>query len=258
MKSRTPRANRGALMATVRHRLHPTDARMQMALMTLLTGVVGFLASFALLRVGLDRLWLRYALALLMAYCAFFCLLRLWLRLHGLRFGADEIADPTAVADALPDSGPPSVADFGGAGGRFGGSGATSQFGSPRLAATPGQAQSDGSSFEVGSLFDADEFYLVLAIAAAVVGALFASLWIVYSAPSLLAELLVDGVLIGGLYRRLRREPPRSWMITALRRTALPFAATFLLFILAGLYIQHELPGARSMGDVVRHVRQSS
>jgi hypothetical protein len=71
----------------------------------------------------------------------------------------------------------------------------------------------------------------------------------------MLAELLVDSALVGGLYHRIRREPPRSWVATALRRTAFPFAATCVLIVLAGWFVQSRLPEAKSLGDAVRYLQ---
>ncbi|MCC7063662.1 MAG: hypothetical protein IT456_12720, partial [Planctomycetes bacterium] len=54
-----------------------------MALITAFTGASGLIVSFTLLRLGLERMWLRYLLALVAAYLVFFCLLRLWLHFRG-------------------------------------------------------------------------------------------------------------------------------------------------------------------------------
>lgn len=43
------------------------------------TGMAGFLLSFLLLRAGLSAMWLRYPLAVGLAYGVFLALLRVWL-----------------------------------------------------------------------------------------------------------------------------------------------------------------------------------
>lgn len=116
----------------------------------------------------------------------------------------------------------------------------------------PAPAAGGGSSTPGG--WDADDATVPLVLLAVVAGALLASLWVVVSASSLLAEMPADGVLVGGLYHRLRRKTSGRWLAIALRKTAIPFFLTCLLFVLAGWYLQARLPGARSMWDVVRHL----
>ena len=60
---------------------------------------------------------------------------------------------------------------------------------------------------------------------------LLSSLWVVYSAPVLFAELLVDGVLAASLYRRLRGLESQHWLETALKRTVWPFVVTCLFLV---------------------------
>jgi hypothetical protein len=46
---------------------------------------------------------------------------------------------------------------------------------------------------------------------------------------------------------------PRHWLETAFRRTVWPFAATALMFCIAGVTMHHLAPEARSIGDVKQH-----
>jgi hypothetical protein len=106
----------------------------------------------------------------------------------------------------------------------------------------------------LGAVAEAEELAVPLAVvvvALAVVAALLlSSLLLVWSAPVLFAELLVDGVLAAGLYRRLRRAPGRHWLETALRRTWLPFLLTAVLAALAGWGLAVYAPGATTLGEV--------
>lgn len=79
----------------------------------------------------------------------------------------------------------------------------------------------------------------------------------VYSAPVLFAELLVDGVLSASLYRRLRGLETRHWLETAFRRTALPFALTAAIVSASGWGILLYAPEAHSIGDVISHSKQA-
>jgi len=97
-------------------------------------------------------------------------------------------------------------------------------------------------------------FLLALALIAAGVCA---SLYVVYAAPLLLAEILVEGVLLSGLYRgmkRARRGGGGDWLGAAVRRTWLPVLLTLLTFAAAGYLLQRAAPRARSIGEAWKAV----
>ena len=98
-------------------------------------------------------------------------------------------------------------------------------------------------------------FFLVTLTGAAGFLASF-GLFVVYSAPLLFAELLVDGVLAATLYRRLRGIEPRHWLETAVRRTFLPFLLTACFTGAAGWTMAMYAPGANSIGKVFLHAKQ--
>lgn len=192
--------------------------RLRMLVLILLTGGAGLLASYLLLRAGLLSMPLRYALALAVAYGVFLLLVR-WFVQHG---DAD-----------LPDI-------------PFSGSGSPSGGGCDSLGSSHGS--SGGGWLDA---FDAaDEWLLPLLFVIAVVAVTFASLWIVVSAPTLFAELAIDGALSAGLYRRLRKIETRHWLETAVRHTIVPFAATALALVLFAFAAQHYRPQAHSIGEV--------
>lgn len=69
-------------LARLRHaleRLH--SPRLQMSVIVALTGAVGFLSSVTLLHFRVHQLWLRYPLAVAIAYAGFLLFLWCWLRL---------------------------------------------------------------------------------------------------------------------------------------------------------------------------------
>jgi len=201
------------------HRGYP---RLQMVLLVSLTGGIGFLASFVLLHTGFETLSWRYGLSVAIAYVFFLLLLWLWLRTGAARY--DDLGD--IVVDALQ----PST------------SGHTHYRELPELP-------------DVGDLADADELAIplgvLLAVIAVVATVLAASVSIVYSAPVLFAELVVDGVLAATLYRRLRRLDSRHWLESAVRRTFVPFAVTALLMMAAGWGLSVYAPTARSLGEAL-------
>lgn len=234
--------------------------RIQMTLMVALTCLSGFLASWLLLHLGIVHLGWRYGLAVVAAYLAFLGMLRVWLHFEGRRIqvgapdgddvggGVDMAVDllddglPTFRAPAqvpfLPDPGGPAlhVGGGGGGGSSSGGGGG-------------------GFSFDL----DGDELVVVILVVAALAALLAAAGYLIYQAPAIFADLMFDGVLSAGLYRRLKKirgraeEEEGEWLPTALRKTAWPFAIVGGLVVAAGFGMHGYAPEARSIGGVLAH-----
>jgi hypothetical protein len=212
-----------------------------MTLLVALTGGIGFVFSALLLKVGVETIWLRYALAVIAAYAAFLGLLWLWLRTR-----ARDYVDAPGVPDGPVSSGKnASELDVVGDGGEFGGGGASGTFETSSAEAVD---VPDAIGDAIGS---ADEAAIPVAALLIALAIALSSLWLVYLAPTLLAELVLDVALAAGLYRRLRHVDARHWLETAVRRTVLPFTLTMFAVIALGAWIEHAYPGARSIGDVL-------
>lgn len=252
MRQSAVAVNRALAIQRVRERLvRESFPRMQMALLVGLTGGFGLLASFTMLRLGMDSMALRYPLALSFAYVFFLFLMWLWLRTN-----AEDYLEIPDVPDVLPHARSSECThDFkSGGDGDFGGGGASGSFDGPATAideATSAPQQSIGDS--VGSVVDADEFAIPLAAVALAIGIALASLYIVYIAPILFAEVLVDGALSYVLFRHLRGQDPQHWLASTFRRTAVPFTATAIFLVAAGAAMAFYAPGAKSVGQVMKH-----
>lgn len=210
--------------------------RIQMFILVSLTGLAGFGASVAMLAAGIDTMALRYILAMGAAYIVFLLLLWLW-----LRTSAADYLDGHALGGT--DGG---GSDFAGGGGTFDGGGASANV---DFGATDSSMEAIAEKpFEV--IAQADEAAIPLAVILLAVGIVLSSLFVVWSAPVLFAEILVDALLAAGLYRRLRGMDPRHWMVAALKRTLIPFFLTTLVVSGAGWGMQAYAPEARSLGDV--------
>ena len=227
-----------------------------MSLLVALTAAAGLLTSFLLLRAGVHAMWLRYPLALGVAYMVFLVLLWLWLRTRA----EDYVDAPQATSDAsTPSCGhasmePPAPAP--GGGGDFGGGGASAHFDAPSASNTWAESSAkepNPLSEGFGSVADADEFAIPLVVVLLAIGVVFSSLYVVYAAPALFAELLLDGALAATLYRRLRGLESRHWIDTAVRRTAAPFALTAAFLCASGVAMQAYAPQAQSLGEVLQH-----
>lgn len=222
--------------------------RTQMSLLVMFTGIAGFIASYMLLHAGLTEMWLRYLVSFGIAYLAFLLLLWIWLRTR-----ADDYNDIPDFSDVVPSpSGTGSSGScYSGKGGDFGGGGASSSFDGPvDDISTVGDA-GDAVGEAVGAAAQAEEFAIPLVVLVFVGAMLLSILLMIYSAPVLFAELLVDGVLSASFYHRLRGLETRHWLETAIRRTAWPFILTALLVSASGWGMSLYAPGAHTIGDVI-------
>jgi hypothetical protein len=233
--------------------------------------VTGFATSYVLLHAGLTLMALRYPLAVGVGYLAFLALVRLWLRRVRLRArvtrrerGANVDLDVLELPlDQLFTPGPapkPQFIGFGHGGGFSGGGGGTSWGDGPPTLTSADVASAPkgggGGSAGGGWDLDLDEGALwLIPIAIIVAIALGVVTYIVYLAPTLFAELLLDAGLAVGLYHRLLRAGRRSWPTTAVRSTIIPACFVAALLALAGTIMQAVVPTAVSIGGVVSHLQ---
>ncbi len=245
--------------------------RLQMSGIMILTGAAGLLASFAMLRLGLTEMGLRYPVAVLLAYGVFLGLLRLWLYYHtrpkpqpGTAHRSGSNWDVTDLADLSwsgsgSGGGNSGSGGFSGGGGAFGGSGAGGTFMVPPGAAPEsGRALGSfggtssggkGGSFNFELDDDIGKSLAPLLILALIALVLFLTFYAVYIAPTLFAEMLVDGALVTGLYRQMKRTEPGAWLKVAVRRTWWSFLIVAVLFSIIGFVMQDLHPEAQSLGD---------
>lgn len=247
-RTRRPAMTRAAAVQTMRARLlRDSFPRVQMFILVSLTGLAGFAASAAMLVGGLETMALRYTLAMGIAYLVFLLLLWIW-----LRSSASDYLDlvPTDVGGGASDGGldlPAALRDdFAGGGGTFDGGGASANV---DFGADSGTVEAivDKPLTAIGH---AEEGAIPLAVILLALGLLLSSLFVVWTAPVLFAEILVDALLAAGLYRRLRGLERQHWMVAALKRTIIPFVLTTLLVAGIGWGMQAAVPGARSIGEV--------
>ena len=227
--------------------------RIQMSLIVGLTGAAGLLFSFILLELGVTSMALRYPLALLMAYGVFLVMLWLWLRTK-----ADYYVDIPDLSGLVPSGSGGSgqcVPSFESSGGNFGGGGASGSFDGPASFA-PVESDASPLSEAASAVGDgADELAIPLLVVAFALGLALASFYVVYVAPMLFAELLVDGALSYALYRRIKAADSQHWLESAVRRTALPFMLTGVFVAATGAAMAAYAPGAHSIGQVMVHAQ---
>jgi hypothetical protein len=248
-----------------RHLLRRSVPRLQMSLIVGATGLAGFGVSVLLLGAGMTSMPLRYLSAVAAAYAVFLLLVRIWAEFHRRQLdGPDvlDVIDPFAAAGSGDHSAQPEVwqggeGEFGGGGaGRSWGNAVTTDHagtgGADVIPSSPAPADSAaGCPIDV----DVDDGGLLLLPLIVLLGGVLAAGYVVYAAPALMAEVLLDVALVSGLYRSLRRIPPQSWLGGAFRRTWLPVTLVALLLVAGGAIMQHSVPGADSIGDVFAAAR---
>jgi hypothetical protein len=205
--------------------------RLTLSLLLCLTGAVGFLISFGLLRAGVDHMWVRYPIAVVVSYAVLLGLVRAWVEVERRRFdpGAVEITDANrneADSSRWPDS-------------------------------------SNGSWFDWLDvpdidLFDWDEGCLPALLGVALLALAAILLSAIAAAPTLIAEVFLDAFLVAVLYRRLRVAQREHWLGAALRKTW--FVAVLAAAVLAfgGWVLEGMAPGARSIGKAIEQLRHGT
>lgn len=207
--------------------------RFQMSLMVSGTALAGFLASVVMLHYGLHTMSLRYGIAVLAAYAGYLVFLYMWILFHRftLRSAGQEFDtwDSFDVADVLLQI--------------------SSGGDHPRYEVLESETSREKSLLDFIDM-DFDEGVVLLTILAVFGSVLAASVYIIYMAPVLLAELMLDGVLGIVLYRRLRTIDQHYWLGSALSRTWMLFVCAALVFALTGEVFHWYAPDAVSIGGV--------
>ncbi len=221
-----------------------------MSLMVFLTALSGFVASFSMLMSGIRWMWLRYPIAVLVAYAVFLSLIWCWLKLYQRRLNTDSgfLDLPGEIVEGNPSS---LLAFHGGGGGEFGGGGASASFATDSSTADiPASPEPSKIVDGIGFAFDADELILIIVVLGVSLFAIAVAIMTVISAPTLLGEVLIDGALGAGLYRHLKKMENRNWLESAVNRTWLPVLGLIIFFAVTGLIFQWYAPDADSIGDV--------
>lgn len=230
---------------------HP---RLALAVIAMLTGVAALAASAALLAGGLTAMGLRYPLAVAMAYAVFVLLLWLWLR--------REQPDGD-VPDASGSGNGSSPEVYSGGGGRFGGGGASGEYGPGSITAEAGEAAGSAANeapakaveFVGDAAGEAGVAVVLLGLVVAAVALL--GWWLLSLAPALAAELVIDALLAAVLYRRLRRHSGPYLLHAIVRRTGRAFLLLAVGAAVLGAWAQWQVPQVRTVGDLWSQFRQA-
>jgi hypothetical protein len=264
---RVARNSRAKAITSLRARLQLRSfPRIQMALIVALTGATGLLWSFLLYQAGVDSMAMRYPLALIGAYFVFLFLLWLWLRTNASDYSSVDGSNLPDFGDAPSDGGGHVPQLRSGGGGDFGGGGADVNFDATGslLSHSPGSVSDapslgDGLGNAAGdALGGLDELAVPIIAVLLALGLALASLYVVYVAPELFAEILFDGTLSYTLYRRLRKNDSPHWLTSAVTRTVWPFLITAVFLMFVGAALTAYAPGAHTLSEAFHYVKPAS
>jgi len=205
----------------------------------LATAMAGFLASAGMLKLGLWRMWLRYPLAVLVAWGVFLLLVRCWAENERASLRVDEELarieseehDASAERKSIWPGSPPE----------------TSVGRSSRWWDFFDWPDGDAEGCLVG--------LAVIIVLALAIGAVMAIGGLIMEAETVLAEVLLDTVLVSAFYRRLRRKEPDWWLHGMLRQTVKPVLATMGCLMVAAWLLHYYAPEAHSISAVWQHWR---
>ncbi|AXI04200.1 hypothetical protein HYN46_15940 [Aquirhabdus parva] len=184
-----------------------------MASFVLLAGLVAFIVSSLLLKVGTESMALRYAAGLFFGYLTLCLSLWLWTGSHPKHIASDLDANEMSKNSQSAHSS--SKVDY-----------------------------VDAANVLPTSIMDL-EFLLLFVL-------LGGTFWLIYAAPTLMAELTLDSVISVQIYQRLRRADVQPYLYTFWQLTRWSLFFTGLVVVGGAWLLQHWVPNALTLGDVLR------
>lgn len=240
--------------------------RLQISAILAITASSAFLASVIMLRLDVTDMSIRYPLAVIVGYVVFLILLRIWIWLESDERSNDiniDLPDSISLSNIGSGSSTSDAFKMGG-GGDFAGAGAggdwvesdvprpmpafvaSPQPAAPVTVSSSSNSGSSGMSFDLGDIDDGVALLVVLVVLVLVFSAL---IYVVWVAPILFAELIIDAAVVGGLYRPIKNIERRHWLLTALKKTGIPALIILILMFIAGVVMQSAVPEAITIGQ---------
>jgi hypothetical protein len=233
--------------------------RVHCMLLVSLSAAAAFLTSVVLMLLRIDSLAIRYGAAAVAGYLTFLGLLRTWVRWKWSRVSFDgsglDPGDVIGNVDLPLPSLPRGGVNFAGGGGRSGGGGASGVWDSAVKSVTPVKSGGGGGKGGGWGLdLDGDDlFWVIVALAAAFSGAI-AIGYVIWIAPTLLAEAIVNGAVAGKVYHGLQKRDHQFWTEQTFKRTIVSGVIVIVCAVVAGYACNRIAPEARSIGGVWAHL----
>jgi hypothetical protein len=244
--------------------------RFHMSLILFGTFLTGLLVTKIFLFLHMRNMFVRYPLAVLFSYLAFFVFVKIWL----LYIRKNQVMDVTDIVDVpmniTESSGGETGALLKPGGGEFGGGGASGSFttseelsaslvingnrleGISELSNSATSGMEEGTSVAgeaAGSVFEDGGILLIVlgALLALIFGA---GIYLVYQAPMILSEAAFDFLLASSLIRGARKLDRPDWMGGIFKTTWAPFVSILVLSFLFAFAVHRLCPQATKFSEV--------
>jgi len=244
--------------------------RVHMTLILTATFVIGLIMTKLLAEMHLTRMWVRYMLAVTIAYAGFLGLIRFWLFYLGIcarRDRSRNALDLGDFGDAFCNLGSTplnfsfsnvgSGGSSGGVGGdwnsgasSFGGGGAGGSWGDPEPSVAVPKV-SGGGGGGGGLNFDFDEGWIFVLLIVVVLAILSAGIYLVWAAPAIFGETAFHAVLATALIKKTKEMHEPGWVGSVMKSTAIPFAFVLAATIAFGVAAQKHCPSAITVRDAL-------
>src|SRR5262249_17903381 len=140
---------------------------------------------------------------------------------------------------------------FGGGGGRSGGGGGSGAWDSAAKSGGGGGGKGGGGGLDL----DGDDLFWVIVVVVAAFGGAIAIGYVIWIAPTLLAEAIVNGAVAGKVYHGMQKRDHEFWTDQIFRRTIVSGVVVIVCAIVAGYALNRIAPEAHSIGGVLAHLR---
>jgi hypothetical protein len=211
-----------------------SQPRLLLFIILLFTGIIGAASSFIMFHAGITRMFIRYPLAAFFAYAVFLLLLRLW-RDHQVRQPDIAVHFETTASETSSDTAPNMRKE------------------EDKRSYSKRSFLDSLDALNIVNIFDEAPGFFICVLIALVVGALFLIGLVLSAAPTLLAEILLDGLLVAGIWRRFKRtEEDDNPLGAAFRITRIPALLVICVLTIVGYLFEFMSPTAQSIGDVFR------
>lgn len=229
--------------------------RVHCMLIVTVSAAAAFLTSFVLMALHVHWLAIRYGAAAIVGYATFLLLLHGWVRWRWSRatLNADgnDIVDLGSNVPIPSFSGGSGGSGFGGGGGRSGGGGASGAWDSAAKSGGGGGGKGGGGGLDL----DGDDLFWVIVVVVAAFGGAIAIGYVIWIAPTLLAEAIVNGAVAGKVYHGMQKRDHEFWTDQIFRRTIVSGVVVIVCAIVAGYALNRIAPEAHSIGGVLAHLR---
>lgn len=253
--------------------------RLHMFMILMAITLTGLVCSKLLLLFGVNSMAIRFGIAIIVSYFAFFLFIKLWLLYvcagNIFRFGNKKNTNSSSLIDLDPvsvslgtNSG--NTAQFSGfQGGSSGGGGAGGGFdcqGDPALgtaivsgsdsAVTEGVGNAAGEA--AGAVSGDGEglgLIAIILLVALVLSVVIAGGYLIWCAPSIMSDAAFQVILATGLAGKVRQATESGWEISIIKSTWWIFLLVLLFSVGIGFTAQKFIPTAITVRDIFNQIR---